>query len=72
EPEKEQTQGRQEEGSAIKNMQNEIIPTLMSHHPKLKLSLFHTHFVLQKTVKFTLPNAMVAGNARGTTYHNKS
>ncbi|HOP79287.1 MAG TPA: hypothetical protein PLZ21_01850, partial [Armatimonadota bacterium] len=48
EPEKEQTQGRQEEGSAIKITQNEMIYTLMSHDSKLKSSSFHTHFVLEK------------------------
>jgi len=35
-------------------MQNEIISTLIGHHSKLKSSLFHTHFVLQKPVKYAL------------------
>jgi len=34
-----------------KNMQNEIISTLMSHYRKLKSSSFHAHFVLGKTVE---------------------
>ena len=53
-------------------MQNEILPTLISPNPKLKLSLFRTHFVLPKPVIFALSHATVARIAGGTISHNKS